>query len=44
MLKYLLQKEFLQIRRNPFLPKLIFVFPIVVGDESGSEKHPCQCG
>lgn len=30
MLKYLLQKEFLQIRRNPFLPKLIFVFPIVV--------------
>lgn len=30
MLKYLLQKEFLQIRRNPFLPKLIFVFPIVI--------------
>lgn len=30
MLKYLLQKEFLQIRRNPFLPKLIFLFPIVI--------------
>ena len=30
MLKYLLQKEFLQIRRNPFLPKLIFMFPIVI--------------
>ena len=30
MLKYLIQKEFLQIRRNSFLPKLIFVFPIVI--------------
>lgn len=26
----LLQKEFLQIRRNSFLPKLIIIFPIVV--------------
>lgn len=26
----LLQKEFLQIRRNPFLPKLIIVFPIMI--------------
>ena len=30
MIKYLLQKEFLQIRRNSFLPKLIFVFPIMI--------------
>ncbi|MBR1933783.1 MAG: ABC transporter permease [Prevotella sp.] len=29
-LKYLIQKEFLQIRRNGFLPKLILVFPIVI--------------
>ena len=29
-LKYLIQKEFLQIRRNAFLPKLIIVFPIVI--------------
>ena len=29
-LKYLIQKEFLQIRRNGFLPKLIVVFPIVI--------------
>ena len=30
MLKYLIQKEFLQIRRNTFLPKLIILFPIVI--------------
>ena len=30
MLKYLIQKEFLQIRRNAFLPKLIIMFPIVI--------------
>ena len=29
-LKYLIQKEFLQIRRNAFLPRLIVVFPIMV--------------
>ena len=29
-LKYLLQKEFLQICRNAFLPKLIIMFPIVI--------------
>ena len=29
-LKYLIQKEFLQIRRNAFLPKLIIMFPIVI--------------
>jgi len=29
-LKYLIQKEFLQIRRNAFLPRLIVAFPIVV--------------
>ena len=30
MLKYLLEKEFKQIRRNPFLPKMIFIFPVMV--------------
>ena len=30
MIKYLLQKEFLQIRRNAFLPRLIIMFPIVI--------------
>ena len=29
-MKYLIQKEFLQIRRNAFLPKLIIMFPIVI--------------
>lgn len=30
MIKYLIQKEFLQIRRNSFLPKLIIMFPIMI--------------
>ena len=30
MIKYLLQKEFLQIRRNSFMPKIIFIFTIMV--------------
>ena len=30
MLKYLIKKEFLQIRRNAFLPRLIVIFPIVI--------------
>ena len=30
ILKYLIQKEFTQIRRNAFLPKLIVVFPIMI--------------
>ncbi|MBQ8968841.1 MAG: ABC transporter permease [Bacteroidaceae bacterium] len=30
MLRFLIQKEFLQIRRNAFLPRLIFIFPIMV--------------
>ena len=29
-LKYLIRKEFLQIRRNAFLPKLIVMFPIAI--------------
>ena len=29
-LKYLIQKELTQIRRNTFLPKLIVVFPIMI--------------
>ena len=30
MLKYLIHKEFLQIRRNSFLPRLIIMFPIMI--------------
>ena len=30
MIKYLLQNDFLQIRRNSFMPKIIFIFPIMV--------------
>ena len=30
MLRHLIRKEFLQIRRNPFLPRLILMFPIVI--------------
>lgn len=30
ILKYLIRKEFLQIKRNVFLPKLILIFPIVI--------------
>ena len=29
-LKYLIQKEFLQIRRNAFLPRLILLFPVII--------------
>ena len=29
-LKYLIRKEFLQIRRNAFLPRLIIMFPIII--------------
>ena len=30
VLRFLIQKEFLQIRRNSFMPKIIFIFPIMV--------------
>ena len=30
VLKYLLKKEFTQIRRNSFLPRLIIVYPIMI--------------
>ena len=30
MIKFLIQKEFLQIRRNAFLPRLIIMFPVVI--------------
>ncbi len=30
IIRYLIQKEFTQIRRNPFLPRLIIVFPIMI--------------
>ena len=30
MIKYLINKEFLQIRRNSFMPKIILIFPIMV--------------
>ncbi len=30
MIRFLIQKEFLQIRRNAFLPRLIILFPVVI--------------
>ena len=30
MIRFLIRKEFLQIRRNAFLPKLIIMFPIMI--------------
>ena len=30
MIKYLIQKEFLQMRRNSFMPKIILIFPVMV--------------
>lgn len=30
VIKYLIQKEFLQIRRNSFIPRLIVLFPIII--------------
>lgn len=30
ILKYILQKELIQIKRNPFLPRLIVIFPIMI--------------
>ena len=30
MLKYLIQKEFLSIKRNSFLPRLVIIFPIMI--------------
>lgn len=30
MIKYLIQKEFIQMRRNTFIPRLIFMFPIMI--------------
>ena len=30
ILRYLIEKEFKQIRRNAFLPKMIVMFPIVI--------------
>ena len=41
-LKYLIQKEFLQIRRNAFLPRLNHVRD-AVGDADGSEEHRGGC-
>ncbi len=30
MIRYLLEKEFKQILRNPFLPRIIFIFPVIM--------------
>lgn len=30
MIKFLLRKEFKQIKRNPFIPKMVFAFPLMV--------------
>lgn len=29
-IRYLLEKEFIQIMRNTFIPKMIFMFPIII--------------
>ena len=30
MIKYLIEKEFKQLLRNSFLPRLIFIFPCMI--------------
>ena len=30
MIKYLIEKEFKQLFRNAFMPKLIFIFPCII--------------
>ncbi|ALO48760.1 ABC transporter permease [Hoylesella enoeca] len=30
ILKYLIEKEFIQMRHNPFLPRLIVLFPVII--------------
>ena len=30
MIRYLIEKEFKQLVRNPFLPKLILIFPCMM--------------
>ena len=30
MIKYLIEKEFKQLFRNPFIPKLILLFPCMI--------------
>ncbi|HOW30412.1 MAG TPA: ABC transporter permease, partial [Bacteroidales bacterium] len=30
VIKYLIEKEFRQLKRNPFLPKLILIFPVMI--------------
>ena len=43
MLKYLLEKEFKQIMRNKFIPKMIIAMPLL-GSKSGSDEYPSYCG
>ena len=49
MIKYLIEKEFKQLFRNSFLPKLIFIFPCMImilmpsGCQSGDKEYQSQC-
>lgn len=48
MIKFLIEKEFKQLFRNSFLPKLIFIFPCMINDtdalgrQSGDKEHQSE--
>lgn len=48
MIKFLIEKEFKQLFRNSFLPKLIFIFPCMImilmpwGRQSGDKEHQSE--
>ena len=52
MIKYLIEKEFKQMLRNSFLPKLIFIFPCMIivyldalGCQLGDKEYKSEyCG
>jgi len=49
MIKFLIEKEFKQLLRNSFLPKLILVFPCMIidalGGKSGNQEYTAEyCG
>ena len=46
MIKHLIHKEFLQIRRNAFLPRLPYRHHVrnAVGDADGGEEYRGGCG
>ena len=47
MIKFLIEKEFKQLFRNSFLPKLIFIFPCMIMilmpcRQSGDKEHQSE--